>query len=375
MAGKRRRENGTFEYVFKRAGVLAKPLYFTFADEAEGDAFAVNLEKLLASGIVPTQYQPTAPVRALGRLIDEYMRDAHPSAKDRAALRGIDTARGKTPLTAIDAAWVDEWISAMKRVDCSAPATIRGKVGALARCCDWGMRLKKLELPDHPFRTLPNGYSQYTTIDAQVAGKKRVDVERDRRLEDGEHERIMALLDVGVLPRKQRPLQLENIAALRCLYLLATETAMRLSEMYTLTLDQVALDRRTVFLDRTKNGSKRQVPLSTVAVAALQDYQALRQAPDGQPAGLLFPWWNGDQGTRARHRVTDFLSKLWVGVFDAAGCAGLKFHDLRHEATSRLFERTTLSDTQIMKITGHRSQRMLMRYANLRGSTLADALW
>lgn len=248
MAGKRKRSNGTFEYVFKRAGVLDKPLYFTFADEAEGDAFAANLDKLLARGIVPLQYQPAAPTRSLGQLIGEYMRDAHPSVKDLGCLRSIDAARGTTPLMSINATWVDDWIASMKRIDHSAPATIRAKVGALARCCDWGMRLKKLELPDHPFRTLPNGYSQYTKVDEQLAGEKRVDVERDRRLERGEHERIVVVLDAGVLPRKQRPLVLEHVPALRCLYLLATETAMRLSEMYTLTLDQVALDQRTVFL-------------------------------------------------------------------------------------------------------------------------------
>ncbi|MFD1709049.1 site-specific integrase [Ottowia sp. GY511] len=375
MAGKRKRANGTFEYVFKRAGVLDKPLYFTFTDEAEGDAFAANLDKLLASGIVPTQYQPTATTQTLGQLIADYTRDAHPSHKDLAELRTVDKTRGTTPLTAINAAWVDDWISVLKRVDRVAPDTIRAKVGALARCCDWGMRLKKLELPDHPFRTLPNGYSQYTKLDAQLAGEKRVDVARDRRLERGEHERIMAMLDAGVLPRKQRPLQLAHVPALRCLYLLATETAMRLSEMYTLTVDQVALDRRTVFLDRTKNGDKRQVPLSTVAVAALQDYLALRQIPDGLPADQLFPWWDGDHGTRARHRVTDYLSKLWVNIFDAAGCDGLKFHDLRHEATSRLFERTRLSEMEIMKITGHKDIKMLARYANLRGSVLSERLW
>lgn len=375
MAGKRKRSNGTFEYVFKRAGVLDKPLYFTFADEAEGDAFAANLDKLLARGIVPLQYQPAAPTRSLGQLIGEYMRDAHPSVKDLGCLRSIDAARGTTPLMSINATWVDDWIASMKRIDHSAPATIRAKVGALARCCDWGMRLKKLELPDHPFRTLPNGYSQYTKVDEQLAGEKRVDVERDRRLERGEHERIVVVLDAGVLPRKQRPLVLEHVPALRCLYLLATETAMRLSEMYTLTLDQVALDQRTVFLDRTKNGSKRQVPLSTVAVAALQDYLRARRLPDGAPAGLLFPWWDGDHGVRARHRTTDHLSKLWANIFEAAGAQGLKFHDLRHEATSRLFERTRLTELEIMKITGHRDIRMLARYANLRGSVLSERLW
>ncbi len=69
------------------------------------------------------------------------------------------------------------------------------------------------------------------------------------------------------------------------------------------------------------------------------------------------------------------FSKLYAGIFGQAGCADLRFHDLRHEATSRLFEKTKLSETQIMKITGHKSHRMMMRYANLRGSDLAEQLW
>lgn len=375
MAGKRRRANGTWEYVFKRAGVLEKPLYFTFDDEAAGDAFAANLDKLLDRGIVPTQYLPAAPVKNLGGLIGEYLRDAHPSPKDRAALGTVDKAKGDTPLSAINAAWVDAWITSMKREDKVAPATIRAKVGALARCTDWGMRNKKLTLPDHPFRTLPNGYSQYTKLDTALAGVKREDVERDRRLEPGEHERIMAVLATGVLPRKQRPLVLEHVPALRCLFVLAQESAMRLREMYTLTLPQVDLKRRTVFLDKTKNGSKRQVPLSSVALAALQDYLAARAIPDGMPQQHLFPWWGGSTETKALHKLTDKLSSLWVSIFEAAGCDDLGFHDLRHEATSRLFERTNLSDLEIMKCTGHSSIRMLARYANLRGSDLHARLW
>lgn len=375
MAGKRQRKNGTWEYVFKRSGVLDKPLYFSFATEAEGDEFAANLDKLLARGIVPSQYLPAAPVRSLAELIREYERDAHPSAKDRALLTTVIKSRGTTALTAIDAAWVDGWVSAMKREDKLAPATIRAKVGALARCTDWGIRTKKLQLPDHPFRTLPDGYSQYTKLDAALAKVTRVDVERDRRLEPGEHEAVLAVLAAGVLPRKQRPWALDHVPALRCLFVLAQETAMRLREMYTLTLAQVDLDRRTVFLDRTKNGSKRQVPLSSVAVAAVKNYLTVRELPDGVPDDQLFPWWGGSREARALHAVSDHLSKLWRQVFAAAGCKDLGFHDLRHEATSRLYERTDLTDLQIAKITGHKDLRMLARYANLRGSQLSERLW
>lgn len=374
MAGKRQRPNG-WEYVIKRAGLLDKPIYLTFADEKEGDAFVAKVEKLLDKGIVPTELQAPSRIVTIADLVREYERDAHPKQKDREALGTIIKSKGTTRLTSIDAGWVDDWISEMKRIDKLKPATIRAKVGALARCTDWGMRKGHVLLPDHPLRTLPDGYAQYTKTDAAIAGEARVDVERDRRLEPGEFEKVSAVIVAGVLPRKQRPLALDDPQALWCMFVLAVESAMRMREMYTLTLDQVDLAKRTVFLDKTKNGDKRQVPLSSVAMATLTAYLDLRLAAGAKGRDVLFPWWDGDISPKKLHKTTDYLSKLYVGIFEAAECENLTFHDLRHEATSRLFEKTTLAETQIMKITGHKSHRMMMRYANLRGSDLAARLW
>jgi integrase len=74
-------------------------------------------------------------------------------------------------------------------------------------------------------------------------------------------------------------------------------------------------------------------------------------------------------------KVTSALSHQFTRIFEAAGCEDMNFHDMRHEATSRLFERTDMSDFEIMKITGHSSTQMLARYANLRGSDLAKRMW
>lgn len=371
MAGKKQFANGTWQYTFKKKGVLERPLYMTFATEEEGDAYALKLEALLDRGIVPAEYQVNERILNISELVAEYLRDAHPSPKDQSAIGTILPTRGRTPLTQINAAWVDAWISEMKRVDKLAPATIRAKVGALARCTDWGMRKGFLTMPDHALRSLPEGYAQYTKADGAIAGAVRKDVERDRRLEDGEFEAIMAVIDKGRLERKQRPWVFEHPNAVRCLLILAVESAMRMREMYTLTLGQIDLARRTIFLDKTKNGDKRQVPLSSVAGKVLEDY--LQSLDLTEAKEKVFPWWSGDDGDL--HDTTDMLSNLYKEVFEQAGAQGLRFHDLRHEATSRLFERTKPSETEIMKITGHKSHRMMMRYANLRGSTLASALW
>ena len=380
MAGKKKFPNGTIQYTFKRKGLLDKPLYVTFDDEAQGDAYAKRLDALLDRGIIPTEFEAKTRIMTVEALVREYEREAHPSDKDRSALGMVLNTLGQTPLLDLNAKWVDAWISGMKRVEKLAPATIRARVGAMARCTDWGMRKEHLQMPDHAFRTLPEGYASYTSTDAKFAGTKREDVERDRRLEPGEYERILAVIDAGVLPRSQRPLILEYQPAWKCLFVLAVETAMRLREMFTLTLDQVNVSKKTVFLDRTKNGDKRQVPLSSVAIAALKEYMEARTIPEEYPQNVLFPWWDGGLEPKNLKAISSELSKMFQntrknGIFDVAGCVDLNFHDTRHEATCRLYEKTNLTDLQIGKITGHKSMRMLARYANLRGSTLAGALW
>lgn len=308
MAGKRLVGNGKWQYTFKRAGVLDKPIYLTFDSEEEGDAYARKLEALLEHGIVPTEFRGQDAPATLSDLVRRYEQEAHPSGKDQGALRAALKQWGDTPLRKINAAWVDERISAMKRVEKLAPASIRARIGALARATDWGMRKEILVMPDHPFRTLPDGYAQYSKADTAAAGVKRQDIERDRRLEKGEDERILAVIAGGVLARKQRPLTLEYPEAHRVLFILAVESAMRLSEMYTLHEDQIDLPKRTVFLDKTKNGDKRQVPLSSVALELLRTYLKEREIPEAHPQDLVFPWWNGDMSPKARAKLSDYAN-------------------------------------------------------------------
>ena len=59
------------------------------------------------------------------------------------------------------------------------------------------------------------------------------------------------------------------------------------------------------------------------------------------------------------------MQTIWIEDFH--------FHDLRHEATSRLFEKG-LNSVEIATITGHKDPRMLMRYTHLRAENLARKL-
>ena len=67
-----------------------------------------------------------------------------------------------------------------------------------------------------------------------------------------------------------------------------------------------------------------------------------------------------------------------VGTALTRACQALKiedlhFHDLRHEATSRLFE-AGFSIEQVALVTGHKDWKMLRRYTHLKPERLHDVL-
>lgn len=344
MAYKRQRKNGTWEFRFTKKGVLPEPVYFTFDTEEEGDNYAARVEPILDKGVVPMEMQG-GKITTLGGLLEQWEVSCPLSQSDKDLLPTVYKAIGSVKIALLDYGWVERWVQQMQGAGL-APSTLKKRVGLLARCVDWSMRRGIMVLVSNPLRLLPKGYA--------TSGSERHKAwsgERDRRLEPAEEGAIRS-----VLTDKNEAL----------LFDMALETGMRLREMFSLKKDQVDLRKRTIFLDKTKNGDKRQVPLSSTIHKLLE---AHLMSLEGE---LVFPFWDGEE---ALARATNRLSHLFSARFARAGCPDLRFHDLRHEATCRFYERTQLSDLEISKITGHKDMRMLQRYANLRGSDLAAKLW
>lgn len=136
---------------------------------------------------------------------------------------------------------------------------------------------------------------------------------------------------------------------------IALETGMRRGEILGMRWEHIDLAGQTVHLPDTKGGEPRDVPLSSRAV------EALRSLPR-QISGAVWPW--NDEGA----------ASMWTRWVRRAGIEDLHFHDLRHEATSRLIESGRFSITEVAAITGHRNMQTLKRYANHRASDLARRL-
>lgn len=177
---------------------------------------------------------------------------------------------------------------------------------------------------------------------------------RNRRLAADEEKRLLEACDAHSNPM------------LGWVVRLALYTAMRQGEILSLEEGQIELERRIVRLTRTKNGSARTVPLSTAAVEVLREALA---CPLRRGSALVFP---GEAG-RGGKRLPYVINRVWAFALGRAGITGLHFHDLRHEAVSRLVERG-LTDQEVAAISGHKSMQMLRRYTHLRAEELVDKL-
>lgn len=109
----------------------------------------------------------------------------------------------------------------------------------------------------------------------------------------------------------------------------------------------------------TKNGKPRDVPLSPRACKALRAHPCRE---DGRVFGVV-----EHSVTQAWKRAVKRARDAYVADCEARGkkpdpdfLIDVRFHDLRHEATSRLAEKFDMHE--LMKITGHSDSKMLMRY-------------
>jgi len=173
--------------------------------------------------------------------------------------------------------------------------------------------------------------------------KPRVSPGRERRISPREERQILRYCHAH--PNR----------SLTSIFVLALETAMRQGELLKLEWQNINLRTGIAHLADTKNGTKRDVPLSHKAREAL-----LRMGV--QTEGRVFSY------------TSEGFKSTWRLMMKRIGIEDLHFHDTRHEAASRLFELGTLDVMEIAAITGHKSLSMLKRYTHLSASKLVKKL-
>lgn len=296
----------------------------TFINKPDAAAWARQIETEIDKGLFNHHFESSRVT--LEELLRKYLAEITPNKKGSANEVYRINAWLKHPLskrliTNIKSNDFAEWRDNRLKQGLS-PNTVRLDLAVIANLYsvakfEWGLDsiinpIQLIKLPK-----LPNG--------------------RSRRLDDSEINKLLEAL--------------EGTNEVKTIFQLAIETGMRRSELLKITWENVDLSSRVIELEDTKNGDARAIPLSTKAVKILSEVTATA-------TGRVF--------TSKPHSVSQAFHRACV----RANLDNLRFHDLRHEATSRLFEKG-LNTMEVSSITGHKTLSMLKRYTHLKAADLA----
>ena len=135
---------------------------------------------------------------------------------------------------------------------------------------------------------------------------------------------------------------------LKPILIVALNTGMRRGEILSLKWENVNLSKRCIHIEDSKSGKSRDVPMNALVVEALSSLH--------QDSKYVF--YNPTTGGPLKNIKTAFKTAC-----KNAEIKGLRFHDLRHTAATRMVE-AMVDLVTVSKILGHSTIQMTMRYAH-----------
>ena len=350
MATIRKRGELSWEAQVRRQGFPSQTKTFLYRQDAERWVRQVESE-MDRGAFVPRSRSERATI---GSLLDRYLSDVTPSKKnwksESEIISRLRSAFGAYSLAGLQPETITTYRDKMLK-EGKAASTVKHYLDTLSVVINHARSEWHFPLTENP---------------CAIVKRPKQPAGRDRRLMPGELRRLLR-----ECRRYKNPI-------LEPLVLLALETAARQGELFTLRWEDVDLTDATITLRDTKNGSTRGVPLTPVAVEVLKGLcpgqdSNVRQLPRGKVlqanvAATRIAFIRAM--ARARERYEQVCERAGREL-DPHYLKDLRFHDLRHEATSRLFESAMFDIADVASITGHKTLNMLMRYTHLQANRLA----
>jgi integrase len=337
------REKGPYQFhvQIRKKGYPATTRTFLSRDEAED--WATVIESEMIRGI----FQSTAEAEktTLCTALERYEREVLPTKKGRQP----DKSRIKT---------LKQWLGSLKLAAITSASVASFRDGRLKEVSEQSV-IHEINLLNRVLKTavIDWGIALPSGIPTAMIRKPKKPQGRDRRASQEEINAIVSETESNELAG---------------IVLMAAETAMRRGEIGKIQWHDVDLKKQVLVIHDTKNGDRRAVALSMKAVSVLK---SLPRRIDGRVFGLQ-PESISQAFERARNRARSAYEKDCEKTGKAPDrdyLVGLRFHDLRHEAASRLFEKG-LNPMEVASITGHKTLQMLKRYTHLRAEDLAKKL-
>ncbi|MDA8230640.1 MAG: site-specific integrase [Magnetospirillum sp.] len=372
-----RKRSGNWQAIVQRGGVWESR---TFDTKADAEEWATELERKIRRNehLDSKEAEETSLLDALDRYLKEIVPGKKGEVQDRrriAAWKRDELA--KKPLAKVRGSDLASWRDKRLAAEVSG-GTVRRDLAIISHLFnvaakEWGMT--GLVNPVENIRVPPQGKARDRRLSARPDKKGKTEAVR-----------LLAACKASANPW------------LAPIVEVALATAMRQSELLALSWDAIDLTRKVARLEDTKNGERRDVPLSSAAVKTLK---RVARFTAGFPVAIgkrniklrktikpgsrrAFPFHAESEGHRLERRIRILdgrvfpvsvgrLNVQWRKAVKTAELGDFHFHDLRHEATSRLFEKG-LNPMEAAAVTGHKTLQMLKRYTHLRAEDLAAKL-
>ena len=304
-----------------------------FDRQSHAKAWATKTEEVMRAG--EFHHTKTADGVTLSDLIKRYKeaRNKPLGRSQLGSLSMLERIAGKRRVPELTSAF---WIKYAKERDCG-PVTWGQELGLAATIFKIARAVWKVGIPGDPVGDAREALKLF--------GYKTKSSERDRRPTEDELIRLCAFFDA----KGER-----QIVPMSDIIMFAVHTAMRASEITRITWADFDEDAKTVIIrDRKdplqKEGNDQTVPILPKALEIILRQPKVKEA--------IFP----------------YNSRTFSSIFPRAcqelGVVDLRFHDLRHEGTSRLFE-AGYSIPEVAVWTGHRDWNQLRRYTQIKAHTL-----
>lgn len=274
-------------------------------------------------------------------VIQSYLKNHPEGIKRKYDIKLILQHVGGISMGQVKPSFIKKYISTLQNTSTQTgrfykPATIAKHLSLMSAIYKWRAVDFDILPPEHLFssRQLPKGWN----------------VSRERRLSDLEYQALMNAIDNPTRKKREH---------WKLLIDLALETGARLQELVLAEFLEFDLTSFIWTIPRlhTKSKKTRYVPLSERATEIVQRLIQLKSSSSPR----LFHCFNNPRNT----------SVLFHLIVKESQLTDFRFHDLRHEAISRMvLYRRDVSVYEIMKIVGHSSIEMLNQYANLRADEM-----
>lgn len=339
---KRIGKDGTVSYRVRVRLRGAKPQSATFASLSKAKAWASATESAQREG----RHVVSAAERrkTVGELIDRYVLEVLPTKPKSQHKQGLQLGVWKLRIGHLLLADLTPSVIAQERDRLLAEEIAPGKKRNPATVVRYMAALS------HALSIARKEWGWLTASPLSSVQRPKENRGRSRFLTDLERQQLLLACKQSTSPH------------LYCVVVLALSTGMRQGEILHLRWQDVDFPHGRIILEQTKNGDRRIVPVTGMALEMLQERASSTRV---DPQGLVFP--------AADPFMPASIRRAWEHAVQIAGVRDFRFHDLRHTAASYLaMNRATPSE--IAEVLGHRTLQMVKRYAHLSHSHVAGVV-